>query len=286
MGNACQGSFNTKSLQGCVSSPFKRRSSVNSGDQTVAPVGERLEQEKFMAEKSKLKVSAPKRVDPFVNSVLGHRTPNIRDLYYMGKKLGQGQFGTTFLCTEISTGIEYACKSISKRKLQTKEDVDDVRREIQIMHHLSGHKNVVTIKEAYEDALNVHIVMELCGGGELFDRIIQRGHYSERKAAELTRIIVGVVEACHSLGVMHRDLKPENFLLVNENDDSSLKAIDFGLSVFFQPGMQQLQSTAPVFASRRRGIKTHQLALLTNTFFITFFFSKNSRDKFMNSPQH
>lgn len=183
-----------------------------------------------------MKVSAPKRVDPFVNSVLGHRTPNIRDLYYMGKKLGQGQFGTTFLCTEISTGIEYACKSISKRKLQTKEDVDDVRREIQIMHHLSGHKNVVTIKEAYEDALNVHIVMELCGGGELFDRIIQRGHYSERKAAELTRIIVGVVEACHSLGVMHRDLKPENFLLVNENDDSSLKAIDFGLSVFFQPG--------------------------------------------------
>lgn len=78
--------------------------------------------------------------------------------------------------------------------------------------------------------------MDLCAGGELFDRIIQRGHYSERKAAELTRIIVGVVEACHSLGVMHRDLKPENFLLANKDDDMSLKAIDFGLSVFFKPG--------------------------------------------------
>ncbi|KAK5837075.1 hypothetical protein PVK06_012885 [Gossypium arboreum] len=168
--------------------------------------------------------------------VMGHKTPNIRDLYTLGPKLGQGQFGTTYLCTELSTGIEYACKSISKRKLVAKEDVDDVRREIQIMYHLAGHKNIVTIKGTYEDSLYVHIVMELCSGGELFDRIIQRGHYTERKAAELTRIIVGVVEACHSLGVMHRDLKPENFLLVNKDDDFSLKAIDFGLSVFFKPG--------------------------------------------------
>lgn len=168
--------------------------------------------------------------------VLGHKTDNIRDIYTVGRKLGQGQFGTTYLCTEISTGIEYACKSILKRKLIAREDVEDVRREIQIMHHLSGHKNIVAIKGAYEDPMHVHIVMELCAGGELFDRIIQRGQYSERKAAELTRIIVGVVEACHSLGVMHRDLKPENFLLVNKDDDLSLKAIDFGLSVFFKPG--------------------------------------------------
>ncbi|KAK8636614.1 hypothetical protein V6N13_124356 [Hibiscus sabdariffa] len=169
-------------------------------------------------------------------NVLGHKTPNIRDLYKIGRKLGQGQFGTTYLCTEITTGIEYACKSICKRKLISKEDVDDVRKEIQIMHHLTGHKNIVAIKGAYEDTLYVHIVMELCSGGELFDRIIQRGHYTERKAAALTKIVVGVVEACHSLGVMHRDLKPENFLLVNKDDDFSLKAIDFGLSVFFKPG--------------------------------------------------
>lgn len=168
--------------------------------------------------------------------VLGHKTANIRDLYTLGRKLGQGQFGTTFLCTDNATGTEYACKSISKRKLISREDVEDVRREIQIMHHLAGQRHIVTIKGAYEDPLYVHIVMELCAGGELFDRIIQRGHYSERKAAQLTKIIVGVVEACHSLGVMHRDLKPENFLLINKDDDFSLKAIDFGLSVFFKPG--------------------------------------------------
>lgn len=170
------------------------------------------------------------------DSVLQRRTANFKEFYNLGKKLGQGQFGTTFLCVEKATGKEFACKSIAKRKLISEEDVEDVRREVQIMHHLVGHPNVISIKGAYEDAVAVHVVMELCAGGELFDRIIQRGHYTERKAAELTRTIVGVVEACHSLGVMHRDLKPENFLFVSKEEDSLLKTIDFGLSVFFKPG--------------------------------------------------
>ncbi|XP_049402257.1 calcium-dependent protein kinase 20-like [Solanum stenotomum] len=171
-----------------------------------------------------------------VDTVLGRKTGNLKDIYTLGRKLGQGQFGTTFLCVDKAQQKEFACKSIAKRKLTTEEDVEDVRREIQIMHHLAGHPSVVQIVGAYEDAVAVHVVMELCAGGELFDRIIKRGHYSEKKAAELARVIVGVVEACHSLGVMHRDLKPENFLFVNEKEESSLKTIDFGLSVFFRPG--------------------------------------------------
>jgi calcium-dependent protein kinase len=142
----------------------------------------------------------------------------------------------TDLCVEKSTGKEFACKSIAKRKLISMEDVDDVQRELCIMHHLSGHPNIVTIKGAYEDVTSVYLVMELCAGGQLFDRIIQRGHYSETKAAELTRTIVGVIEACHSLGVMHRDLKPENVLFSNQGEDAALKTTDFGLSIFFKPG--------------------------------------------------
>ncbi|KAK2454586.1 calcium-dependent protein kinase [Trifolium repens] len=170
------------------------------------------------------------------NSVLQRKTVSLREFYNLGPKLGQGQFGTTFLCVEKATGKEYACKSIMKRKLLTEEDVEDVRREIQIMHHLAGSPNVISIKEASEDAVAVHVVMELCSGGELFDRIVERGHYTERKAAKLARTIVGVIQSCHSLGVMHRDLKPENFLFVNQQEDSPLKAIDFGLSAFFKPG--------------------------------------------------
>ncbi|CAA7388107.1 unnamed protein product [Spirodela intermedia] len=169
-------------------------------------------------------------------SVLRRKTENLKEIYSLGRKLGQGQFGTTYLCVEKTTGQEFACKSIAKRKLVTDEDVEDVRREIQIMHHLAGNPNVISIVGAYEDAAAVHVVMELCAGGELFDRIIQRGYYTERQAAELARVIVGVVEACHSLGVMHRDLKPENFLFVNHKEESPLKTIDFGLSIFFRPG--------------------------------------------------
>jgi calcium-dependent protein kinase len=169
-------------------------------------------------------------------SVLQRHTENVKDFYTVGRKLGQGQFNVTDLCAEKSTGKEFACKSIAKRKLISMEDVDDMRRELCIMHHLSGHPNIVTIKGAYEDVTSVHLVMELCAGGELFDQIIQRGHYSETKAAELTWTIVGVIEACHSLGVMHRDLKPENFLFSNQGEDADLKTTDFGLSIFFKPG--------------------------------------------------
>ncbi|XP_076881059.1 calcium-dependent protein kinase 26-like [Bidens hawaiensis] len=171
-----------------------------------------------------------------VDKVLKTRSGCFKDHYTMGKKLGQGQFGTTSTCINKKTGKKYACKSISKRKLVNDDDVEDVRREVEIMHHMSGHPNVISIEGAYEDAYEVYLVMELCGGGELFERITKKGHYSERRAANLLRTIASVIEACHSLGVMHRDLKPENFLFADKDEDSPLKAIDFGLSVFFKPG--------------------------------------------------
>lgn len=116
------------------------------------------------------------------------------------------------------------------------KDIEDVRREIGILQHLSGQPNIVEFKGAYEDKNNVHLVMELCSGGELFDRITERGSYSEKEAAKIGRQIVNVVHSCHFLGVIHRDLKPENFLLVNRDESSPLKATDFGLSVFIEEG--------------------------------------------------
>ncbi|MED6145426.1 Calcium-dependent protein kinase 12 [Stylosanthes scabra] len=168
--------------------------------------------------------------------VLPYRTKNLNEVYTLGRKLGQGQFGTTYLCTHKTTGYKYACKSIPKKKLFCKEDYDDVWREVQIMHHLSEHPNVVRIHGTYEDISNVHLVMEVCEGGELFDRIVKKGQYSEREAAKVIKTIVEVVESCHSLGVMHRDLKPENFLFDSVEEDAKLKATDFGLSVFYKPG--------------------------------------------------
>lgn len=170
------------------------------------------------------------------DSILGKPFEDVKAYYSLGKELGRGQFGVTYLCTEISTGKKLACKSISKRKLVTRSDREDMRREIQIMQHLSGQPNIVEFKGAYEDKNSVNLVMELCAGGELFDRIIAKGHYSERAAASICRAIVNVVNVCHFMGVMHRDLKPENFLLSSKDENAVLKATDFGLSVFIEEG--------------------------------------------------
>ncbi|XP_057957325.1 calcium-dependent protein kinase 2-like [Malania oleifera] len=170
------------------------------------------------------------------DTILGKPFEDVKAHYTMGKELGRGQFGVTYLCVENSTGHKYACKSISKSKLVTKNDKEDIKREIHIMQHLSGQSNIVEFKGAYEDRQWVHVVMELCAGGELFDRIIAKGHYSERAAASICRSIVNVVHICHFMGVMHRDLKPENFLLSSNDENALLKATDFGLSVFIEEG--------------------------------------------------
>ncbi|TYK16611.1 calcium-dependent protein kinase 3 [Cucumis melo var. makuwa] len=173
---------------------------------------------------------------PAVGRVLGRPFSDVRSFYSFRGELGRGQFGVTYLVTHKETKQDFACKSIATRKLIDQDDVEDVRREVQIMHHLTGHPHIVELKEVYEDRHYVNLIMELCAGGELFDRIIAKGHYSECTAASLCRQIVTVVHNCHSMGVMHRDLKPENFLFLSADENSPLKATDFGLSVFFKPG--------------------------------------------------
>ncbi len=67
------------------------------------------------------------------------------------------------------------------------------------MHHLAGDPNMVKMRGAYEDKTVVHLVMELCAGGELF----AKGTYTEKDAAA-NRTIVKVVVHCHRMGIIHR----------------------------------------------------------------------------------
>jgi calcium-dependent protein kinase len=171
-----------------------------------------------------------------IGPILGKPYVEITTIYDLDKELGRGQFGITYLCTEKASGRMYACKSISRRKLVKVKDIEDVKREILILQHLTGQPNIVEFKGAYEDKQNLHLIMELCSGGELFDRILAKGSYSESEAATIIRQIVNVVHACHFMGVMHRDLKPENFLLASKDPNALIKATDFGLSVFIEEG--------------------------------------------------
>ncbi|XP_059452532.1 CDPK-related kinase 6 isoform X1 [Corylus avellana] len=164
---------------------------------------------------------------------------NLGAKFELGKEVGRGHFGHTCWAKGkkgVLKGQAVAVKIVSKAKMTTAIAVEDVRREVKILKALSGHKNLVKFHDAFEDANNVYIVMELCEGGELLDRILSRGgRYTEEDAKKIVVQIVSVVAFCHLQGVVHRDLKPENFLFVTKNEDAPMKAIDFGLSDFIRP---------------------------------------------------
>ncbi|KAF2299491.1 hypothetical protein GH714_032182 [Hevea brasiliensis] len=156
-----------------------------------------------------------------------------------GGRLGEGILVTLAGLWEREgelRGQPVAVKIISKAKMTTAISIEDVRREIKIMKALSGHKHMIKFHDAFEDANNVYMVMELCEGGELLDRILSRGgRYTEEDAKSIVVQILSVVAFCHLQGVVHRDLKPENFLFTTRDEDAPMKIIDFGLSDFIRP---------------------------------------------------
>ena len=71
---------------------------------------------------------------------------------------------------------------------------------MEVLHLVSDHANIAQLVGAFEDKSHVHLVLEICNGGELFDRIVSKGNLSERMAAEYFKTMVQVAEHCHQLG--------------------------------------------------------------------------------------
>jgi calcium-dependent protein kinase len=162
-------------------------------------------------------------------------TGKITEFYNMDKKkLGEGSYGSVCKATNISTKAIRAVKTIAKSQLKNS---DKFRQEIAIMK-MMDHPNIIKLYESFEDHRNIYLVMELCAGGELFDKIIEAGHFSEVQAAILMQQIIRAIYYMHENQVCHRDLKPENFLFMDKNpiEKNYLKIIDFGLSCKFKAG--------------------------------------------------
>jgi calcium-dependent protein kinase len=159
----------------------------------------------------------------------------IQDVYNLEKKkLGEGSYGSVCKATHKSTGVERAIKTIAKKNMK---NIERFKKEIAIMK-IMDHPNIIKLFETFEDHQNIYLAMELCTGGELFDRIIEASHFNEKEAAIVMQQILRAIFYLHEQHICHRDLKPENFLFQSRDpiEGNILKLIDFGLSDKFRDG--------------------------------------------------
>jgi serine/threonine protein kinase/Ca2+-binding EF-hand superfamily protein len=158
-----------------------------------------------------------------------------------GVVIGKGGFGLVTTVVERSTKLRYACKSINKRLNvpnisleKVEQHLANIDREVKVLKLLRGTLSVVNLKGVYEDDESVHIVMEYCKGGELYANLSKHGALTEAKVSMYMRSVLQTLAQCHSHRILHRDIKPGNFLLLSEDENSPLKAVDFGLAVMWE----------------------------------------------------
>jgi len=148
--------------------------------------------------------------------------------YKLGKTLGQGSFATVKLSTCKADNTRWAVKIIKKSSLAP-EDEEALKTEVDILERLD-HVNIVKLKEVFDCPGNFYMVMEVCSGGELFDRIVEKEHYTEAEARDCLLSVVDGIRYCHAENIAHRDLKPENLLYDSDSPDATIKLADFGLA--------------------------------------------------------
>ena len=143
--------------------------------------------------------------------------------------IGKGTFSTVKLGINKETKEKVAIKILEKKKILLKEDLERVKREINILKNFNN-LNVIKVYEIYESKTRHYLIMEYCEKGELFNHIVENQKLENEEASYFYYQLINGLEYIHSKGVVHRDLKPENLLI---GKGKILKIIDFGLSNYF-----------------------------------------------------
>ncbi|XP_065565645.1 calcium/calmodulin-dependent protein kinase type II alpha chain-like [Artemia franciscana] len=153
------------------------------------------------------------------------------DKYELKEQIGHGAFAIVKRCVQKATGIEFAVKMI--RKHLSGKDPQKIENEGRICRKLQ-HPNIVKLHDIIQDENFLYLVFELVTGGELFEDIVERKHYSEVEASHCIQQILESLHHCHVNGVIHRDIKPDNLLLGSKAPGAAVKLADFGLAIEVQ----------------------------------------------------
>lgn len=148
--------------------------------------------------------------------------------FEIGRPLGTGKFGRVYLAREAKSKFIVALKILSKRQITKHNYQNNIRREIEIMSHLS-HDNITKLYGFFWDNKRIYLIMEYVSGGELYKQLGQQigKKFSEDVVRRYTRQLISAFQYLHGKNVMHRDIKPENLLI----EGNMIKVTDFGWAV-------------------------------------------------------
>ncbi|WWC68882.1 uncharacterized protein I206_102818 [Kwoniella pini CBS 10737] len=167
--------------------------------------------------------------------------------YQLEELLGRGGFGKVVRATWTpSEGgkKDVALKIISKKLVKGNEQA--VMDEINVLKGLD-HPNIVHVWDHFESRDKFYLTFELAVGGELFDRISERGKFTEKDALDCIRQVCSATSYLHSHQIVHRDLKPENILYKSKDPNSRIVIADFGIAKHLENPDEVLQDAAGSF---------------------------------------
>lgn len=164
--------------------------------------------------------------------------------YTFGKTLGAGSFGIVRYARDNESNEEVAVKIILKKALKGNEVF--VIDELKLLQELQ-HSHIVGFRDWFESKDKFYIVTQLATGGELFDRIIQQGRFTEHDASLVIVQMLEALEYLHDKNIVHRDLKPENILYLTPEPNSNVVLADFGIAKRLQSADEKLTSSAGSF---------------------------------------